>query len=1319
MKAIEQFAKTALIFFLIVLALSGIIMTKEYFGWVTYHEGEAGNIYEMILDLRSPAFLWTAIYGVAVRFEGFTYDAYYELEGGGYQSGYLEANLLFDCLEPGIEHEVYTSTKPSAEIDFASLEPATPEEIDAYLGTAEYDSLTQMMSAVNTYDKNITVAIGANILEVPGTYTYKQDGSSLNFDVGILKDSSGTFVFVSHILSNITRGFNNRLYNYQMMIPIKNSSIKTPFYFFTDPYDICPAGEGELPNPGEVKGLVTTESGQPIEQVIIDVAGYTGVTNSSGGYNVTVPAGFYRIYAIKAGYETYSGNVSVQINETTIYNIILVPEVNELQTDVGPGVDIGPGKDDGPGEDVGPGEAPLVPIVEQPKRIEGTDYIISLNAVNRKIRVGNFLQEDIRIFSFKESTTEVSFEVTGSVAELIDLDKNKLLVAPNTQDGVTLTIFGRGQPGIYNGTIEISGDLNASIPVIVELLTKEQLSVQALLMDLDISKKDLHPNEELRLKLDLKNLLSDQQYPVTLFFTVQDEEGNTTLWTYSTNVFLRTSFSLLKTIKLPKEAKAGVYIVRVSASYLGFSSGTSAVFNVVTPFFQRFVWGLFVWQWSLILLLLLSLIIAAIIIRQKMEQKKRFHLKVEYSELPKPGPRSGSWGKIAESDHKTYFDLEQLKIHTIVAGSTGGGKSISAQVIVEECLLKDVAVLVFDPTAQWSGMLRPCKEKGMLKYYPGFGMKTKDARSFNGNVRQLMNAKEVIEIHKYMKPGEIQIFAMNKLDPKAIDTVVANTIRQIFKENFNESTELRLLVVYDEIHRILPKFGGSGDGFVQIERGCREFRKWGVGVMLVSQVLADFVGQIKANINTEVQMRTRDEGDLERIKTKHGDEVLKSLVRASVGSGMVQNASYNRGRPYFVTFRPILHSVQRLSDEELEKYNGYNEEIDQMMYELEQLEELEVDVFDMKLEIKLALDKVKSGNFNMVEVYLEGIRPRMKKEWGKIGKTPKKKEIMLVSDDELKEAIESAKKSREDYVAKEQKNVPEEKKKEEDFFRKEVAPEKILNLFNGMLVISMKGLYDELAAMKQSDFEQHVNKDKNDFAEWVKNAVGDEELAKHIALKKDKNEILDLLTVRKDNKKLPKFSVEENKLLEAETWFEVGNASSVETKNKQDNIVEKPKTESKVKVNAEINTKQEPEKEIKVKSETSEKVVSDNTITEDGEFQSEKVSEQVANISEFAVDSEDSSQKKSSESNLESVVNDKTLSPDEYFRLSSGRELKSVFDLVDYLRNINDDEFKQYVNDNKNDFANWIRGVFHNDRLADKISVVKEKDELIGALQEG
>ena len=45
----------------------------------------------------------------------------------------------------------------------------------------------------------------------------------------------------------------------------------------------------------------------------------------------------------------------------------------------------------------------------------------------------------------------------------------------------------------------------------------------------------------------------------------------------------------------------------------------------------------------------------------------------------------------------------------------------------------------------------------------------------------------------------------------------------------------------------------------------------------------------------------------------------------------------------------------------------------------------------------------------MVKIYLEGLTPRIQKIWDKLGKAPKKLEIKLVSDAEMKAELEAAK----------------------------------------------------------------------------------------------------------------------------------------------------------------------------------------------------------------------------------------------------------------------------------------------------------------------
>jgi hypothetical protein len=307
----------------------------------------------------------------------------------------------------------------------------------------------------------------------------------------------------------------------------------------------------------------------------------------------------------------------------------------------------------------------------------------------------------------------------------------------------------------------------------------------------------------------------------------------------------------------------------------------------------------------------------------------------------------------------------------------------------------------------------------MLKRYKYFDMKAKQARAFDGSIKTIHDPYEVIEIEKYMdRPGEISIFNVSNLSPKEIDIVVASTIEQIFKSRPNESRELKTLIVYDEVHRLLPKFGGSGQGFIQLERGAREFRKWGIGLVLISQVLSDFVGEIKANIGTEIQMGTRYEGDLERVSMKYGDDVLKSVVKEPIGIGMNVNAEYNDGRPYFVSYRPLLHGTKRLSNDELKKYEKYFAEMEDLDYQAAQLKLLKIDTMDIELELKLSKAKVKSGQFQMADMYLETLRPRLVEHWKKLGREPMHIVRKKITHAEVAKGIREARIGRAKYIKK-------------------------------------------------------------------------------------------------------------------------------------------------------------------------------------------------------------------------------------------------------------------------------------------------------------
>ncbi len=677
------------------------------------------------------------------------------------------------------------------------------------------------------------------------------------------------------------------------------------------------------------------------------------------------------------------------------------------------------------------------------------DYVISQDKITGKAKTNELVEERISIKNNNAVAITGFAAVEGNVSDFMTIENDSAVIPPGSEGEITLQFFGKGaNKSKYSGELVLTGDVNEKIPISFETYDSDIISAASMILDVNLLQPIIVRGSILKYKLDLLNLLSERTQHVDFIINVYHLEGsdlsNDTIFSEAFNATVERSYSEVKTIPISDGADIGDYILRVDLRYSNQTATTDSLFTVKHKFYEQDLFGVVpVWLLSLLVTLFSTGYMTYRVIKKKAEAKKRFHVKVDYGEVPEDGDRSLFVGNYAETNRKCYFDMDRLTVHSIVAGSTGGGKSISAQDIIEECLLKGVAVAVFDPTAQWSGMLRKLEDKKFLEFYAKFGMDPKkDPRGFNGNIKAVKNGREIIDIFKYLKPGEIQIFTTNTLDPKDYDIFVASMIQQIFHSKLEEFRGLKYLIVFDEIHRILPKFGGSGAGFTQIERGCREFRKWGIGIVLISQVLSDFVGEIKANINTLVQMKTRDEGDLERIKMQYGEEYIQSLIKSPVGSGMVQNSSWNRGKPYYVTFRPILHSVVRLTDEELDKYNHFNAIVEQLEFEFDQLEELKQDVFDLRLELKLSKDKIKSGNFNMVKIYLDGLTPRVEKLWEKLGKQPKKLEIKLLDTADMDAELEKAKAEKKKAAKQEAAQQPTQQKEEKEE-KKELTPEEI------------------------------------------------------------------------------------------------------------------------------------------------------------------------------------------------------------------------------------------------------------------------------------
>ncbi|MBI5388822.1 hypothetical protein HZB01_00405 [Candidatus Woesearchaeota archaeon] len=75
------------------------------------------------------------------------------------------------------------------------------------------------------------------------------------------------------------------------------------------------------------------------------------------------------------------------------------------------------------------------------------------------------------------------------------------------------------------------------------------------------------------------------------------------------------------------------------------------------------------------------------------------------------------------------------------------------------------------------------------------------------------------------------------------------------------------------------------------------------------------------------------------------------------------------------------------------------------------------------------------------------------------------------------------------------------------------------------------------------------------------------------------------------------------------------------------------------------------------------------------------------------------------------------LNSEQYFYLHDGRTLKDLQELTAALETMDADLFRFHCNEERNDFAAWVRGVFHASAIADAMQHAQNREELFAVLK--
>ncbi|MDY6777142.1 MAG: DUF87 domain-containing protein, partial [Candidatus Nanohaloarchaea archaeon] len=412
----------------------------------------------------------------------------------------------------------------------------------------------------------------------------------------------------------------------------------------------------------------------------------------------------------------------------------------------------------------------IVPVAASPVSVTtGVSSPVLYSGENRTYRL-NVVSRD--------NVSELSVEITGRLQQIIRVSE------PRTEEERTVYNLVVRAPSVrredvFTGAILIRSSTDRKqIPVAVRVVpanrTQVSLSVSFLSERVRVSNP---PQVNTRVSRS-----GPQELNLTVQYELRRSSDGKTVYTTQRNFYLNDT-SVSRAVRFPVlegNISAGSYYIQSFIIYRGNVYTSLDTVQFVEPF------------WTPLKIRAVTFLIAAIAIAvggwrarkwylKRKEEEARYVFPVDYNKLP--DEEESYWvGKIAETTKEAYIDPDDLTTHAIVAGSTGAGKSVTASVIVEEALENDVPVVVFDPTAQWTGFVKKCIDDNLLEHYDRFDMDEEDdPHPYKGLIKKIDAEDPSVDFEGLMNPGEVTVFTLDHLSTEEFDTIVRKIIDSIFE----------------------------------------------------------------------------------------------------------------------------------------------------------------------------------------------------------------------------------------------------------------------------------------------------------------------------------------------------------------------------------------------------------------------------------------------------------------------------------------------------------------------------------------------------------
>jgi Domain of unknown function DUF87. len=325
----------------------------------------------------------------------------------------------------------------------------------------------------------------------------------------------------------------------------------------------------------------------------------------------------------------------------------------------------------------------------------------------------------VNVENTRDASHQYAISTTGSLGEILETSDESFSLGPGEESNFRIEInTSDAEKGLYTGTVTVSSENEQQqVPLGFRVVSRTS---SPLNLNVQTTSDATRPGSNITVFTVVSANPMDTE-EVSIFYEIRRSSNGERIHQYNKSMKIDSKVSSFAEDLTLEQVSVGEYYVQTNLRSENRTVRATDTFSVENPFWTPLRvkialllvsggivlgGGFYTWRWY----------------KQRKSEEARYVFPVDYDRLPAKSEDNYWVGKIAETEKEAYIDPSDLTTHAIVAGSTGSGKSVTADVIAEEALENDVPVVVFDPTAQWTGFVKELKDDDLKQHYGRFGM---------------------------------------------------------------------------------------------------------------------------------------------------------------------------------------------------------------------------------------------------------------------------------------------------------------------------------------------------------------------------------------------------------------------------------------------------------------------------------------------------------------------------------------------------------------------------------------------------------------------